>query len=87
MTEDQTRTPTLDDVRERFLDAETSLAAIGTSLERLDGAAAGISAARHSIDDAGVALREVAGGLSENSDRALVQRGRAPRGSGCHSPR
>jgi len=67
MTDDNTRPPTLDDVRQRFLDAETSLAAITTTLERLNGAAAGIGQARHSLDQAGAALGELATSLAETA--------------------
>ena len=67
MTEGQTLPPTLDDVRQRFLDAETNLAGIGSTLERLAGAAAGIGEARQSIDQAGTALNDLANGLADTA--------------------
>jgi hypothetical protein len=67
MTDDQSRPPTLDDVRQRFLDAETHLAGIGSTLERLSGAAAGIGQARQSLDQAGNALGELAASLGETA--------------------
>lgn len=68
MTDDQIRQPTLDDVRQRFLDAETHLAGIGSTLERLSGAAAGIGQARQSLDQAGTALGALAATLGETAD-------------------
>jgi len=67
MTDDQSRPPTLDDVRQRFLDAETHLAGIGSTLERLSGAAAGIGQARQSLDQAGNALGQLAASLGETA--------------------
>jgi chromosome segregation ATPase len=67
MTDDVARAPTLDDVRQRFLDAETSLSGIGATLERLSGAAAGIGQARQSIDQAGASLGQLATRLSETA--------------------
>jgi hypothetical protein len=68
MTDDQSSPPTLDDVRQRFLDAETHLAGIGSTLERLSGAAAGIGQARQSLDGAGTALADLATNLGETAN-------------------
>jgi hypothetical protein len=68
MTDDQSSPPTLEDVRQRFLDAETHLAGIGSTLERLSGAAAGIGQARQSLDGAGAALADLATNLGETAN-------------------
>jgi hypothetical protein len=68
MTDDQSSPPTLEDVRQRFLDAETHLAGIGSTLERLSGAAAGIGQARQSLDGAGTALADLATNLGETAN-------------------